>query len=63
MSDGSYKRGTFKLGLLEGKGKYVSANRKFRYEGQWVNDTPHGQGIEYYQDGAKYEGGFINGIK
>lgn len=26
-----------------------------RYEGEWKNDLQHGQGVEVWPDGAKYE--------
>lgn len=45
FADGSYKKGLFHKGSLEGKGKFVSPSRKFKYEGFWVADKPHGQGI------------------
>lgn len=34
-----------------------------RYEGQWVEDKMHGNGMLQNQEGAKYEGAFRNGLR
>ena len=34
-----------------------------RYEGQWVEDKMHGNGLLQNQEGAKYEGAFRNGLR
>ncbi len=39
--NGSYKRGQIKNGRLNGKGTFVSPTG-FKYEGQWLDDQPHG---------------------
>lgn len=50
--DGSYKRGSFKESKMSGKGYFVNAKGTFRYEGDWSNNKPHGEGREKYEDGS-----------
>lgn len=39
---------------MQGRGRFVAAQGKFTYEGNWSNDQPNGQGIERSQDGSTY---------
>eukprot|EP01052_Picozoa_sp_SAG31_P029944 SAG31_NODE_3026_length_4775_cov_1.849872_2_plen_515_part_00 len=34
-----------------------------RYEGQWKDNKPHGQGVRTWADGARYEGQFKDGLR
>lgn len=38
-------------------------NSGTRYEGQWVEDKMHGNGMLQNREGAKYEGAFYNGLR
>lgn len=38
-------------------------HNKYKYNGNWVNGKPEGEGVEDYGDGKQYTGGFMNGIK
>ena len=29
-----------------------------KYEGNWLNDQMHGEGVETYKDGSTYKGSF-----
>jgi hypothetical protein len=44
-----------------GAGTYVFKNGKAKYEGDFINGKPSGQGICHYSDGNWYEGSWANG--
>lgn len=33
------------------------------YDGEWLNDMPHGHVIETMADTYTYEGNFVNGVR
>lgn len=43
-------------------GTYSHSNGAY-YEGQWLDDKQHGQGVESWPDGARYEGRYEDGKK
>lgn len=42
LNDGEYV-GQFAYGLRSGQGRYICSN--FSYEGEWLNDKMHGNGL------------------
>ena len=46
--------------LAEGHGSMIYSGGD-RYEGNWKNDIPEGDGVYYYKSGAIYTGYFKNG--
>ena len=41
--------------MANGFGSFTDA-KGLRYSGFWKNDEMHGNGVEYWDTGAKYEG-------
>jgi len=52
----------FKEGKTHGLGIYLSIDG-FKYEGEWVDNSPHGYGKAYYNDGSTFTGYFKEGKK
>ena len=50
-------------GVFNGKGKLISSNPKYTYEGDFLNGNFHGYGIYIQEDGTRYEGEFKNGLR
>ncbi len=44
--------------LRHGKGRYACQASGCLYDGDWMMDMPHGQGVLVYEDGTKYTGAF-----
>ena len=51
--------GQFENNQKHGFGKWYERG----YIGYFLNDQPHGDGVQYYTNGARFEGKFINGLK
>lgn len=60
LRDGSYYRGGVSQNKREGKGKYV-IEQNYTYQGEWLNNLPHGLAREHFQNGDAFEGRFIQG--
>jgi len=60
MSDGSYYEGSFVKGEKSGKGKYYFDEGM--YEGHFVSDKFHGEGIMIMNDGRTIRGDWKNGL-
>jgi hypothetical protein len=60
--DGSFYRGNWVAGVLQGPGEYLDAAGN-RYEGPLVDGKPEGQGILRSAEGWVYTGGFSNGLR
>lgn len=58
-TDGSTYVGQMRDGLREGHGVYTCATEQ--YEGEWLDDKPHGRGHQSWSDGRYYEGQFHHG--
>jgi hypothetical protein len=58
-----YYEGQVWHNVAEGKGVYQNDEEKYKYEGEWLNDFPNGNGVEEWNDGTKYTGKFANGTK
>ena len=41
----------------------VSTSDGNKYTGSWLNDLKHGSGVERWNDGACYDGEFVEGLK
>ena len=48
--DGDYFIGQFKNGLIHGKGTMYDSNGNIKYEGNWINGKPEGNGKEFFED-------------
>ena len=48
--------------MATGFGKFINEEQEV-YEGYFVNDMPHGQGLQKFNNGAYYKGNFENGSK
>ena len=59
FSNGDRYEGTWVLGKMEGKGKYVS-HEGWTYEGQFKFDQRHGVGKTYYPSGDIVCGAYYN---
>ena len=46
---------------LKVKGKQYNEQNCIEYDGEWINDQPHGYGIFYYDDHCIYEGQWVHG--
>mmetsp|Transcript_125882 Transcript_125882/g.187889 ORF Transcript_125882/g.187889 Transcript_125882/m.187889 type:complete len:549 (+) Transcript_125882:152-1798(+) len=57
--DGVKYRGQFKQGVKEGYGIMLWKTRT--YDGEWINNKPHGQGRVVWSNGATYTGQFFEG--
>jgi len=57
--DGSVYRGMLKDGLRHGTGTF--AGKTFQCKGQWSDDSLHGDGEQWWNDGRKYIGQFKAG--
>lgn len=62
-TNGAYYEGDIRGGIANGKGKFQNKHKKYSYEGQWDDDTPHGFGKETWGDGTVYDGEFNHGVK
>jgi hypothetical protein len=45
-----------------GYGEYIHSNGT-KYEGMWLEDLQHGQGLETWPDGSSYQGNYFQGKK
>ena len=61
--DGSYYYGAISNNKAEGKGCFVYNQGELKYEGEWLNDKPHGKGVETLEDQSQYTGYFECGLK
>lgn len=59
LRDGSYYLGGVLQNKRNGKGKFVDKN--YTYEGEWLNNLPHGHAKETFENGDTFEGRFIQG--
>ena len=48
--------------MINGYGRFIHVNGD-EYVGDLVNNVPHGQGVFYGNDGSKYDGEWVNGLK
>ena len=48
---------------MMGHGKFISADGKSIYEGEWVANEKHGVGNETFADGSKYIGDYEHGTR
>ena len=58
--------GEFKKGKKHGIGKinYQDGERKgYSYDGEWMDDYIHGEGVEMLYNNETYEGFFVNGLR
>lgn len=63
-TDGSYYFGEIRNNKAEGKGTFAFKLRgELTYEGEWIDDMPHGKGVETLIDGSHYEGEYSCGVK
>ena len=46
----------------DGTGSAVTAGGQ-TFEGAWRDGAPHGQGVAAYEDGGRYEGSFLKGLR
>ena len=54
-TDGSFYLGAIRNNKAEGKGKFAfGTDNQLVYEGEWLNDVPHGLGRETIFDGSHY---------
>ena len=62
-SNGDVYQGEYQSGNKEGYGEYIynTSQSRARYEGEFVNDKPNGNGVLIYKDGCKFDGTFHNG--
>ncbi|XP_078147361.1 alsin [Centroberyx gerrardi] len=65
--DGRIYTGTFKNGLEDGFGEYISPtktlNKNDHYQGHWKEGKMHGLGTYRYASGEVYEGSFQDGAR
>lgn len=50
-------------GQLNGKGKLSVISKGMEYQGDWLNNQRHGQGVETWSDGRVYSGDFTQDQK
>ena len=64
-TDGNVYLGMFRDGRCNGYGIFFDQSDNSIYKGEWINDTQHGYGEEYWDDKEvlKYEGNFVRGNK
>ena len=48
--------------MSNGYGVYIQYNGS-RYEGEWLDDKQHGEGIERFPEEAMFKGQYKNGLK
>ena len=58
-----YYIGQFKNSLKHGNGTMYDSNGNIKYEGDWINDKPEGNGKEFFEDGEYYIGQYKNGLR
>lgn len=62
--NGDIYQGTWTDGTADGEGTFVQVTTGSTFDGDWVSDTQHGQGVETWENGRfKYTGTFDQGIK
>ncbi|KAM6894095.1 alsin [Xenentodon cancila] len=65
--DGRVYTGTFKNGLEDGFGEFVSPNKMLckndHYQGHWKDGRMHGLGTYRYASGEVYDGSFQDGVR
>ena len=59
------QEGYWKDGSLHGRGRVINSDMhsKYYYIGDYKEGRKNGQGIEYYENGDRYEGGWKDGYK
>lgn len=55
--------GEFDQGLKQGFGRYTYFSSGDQYEGEWMNDEPHGKGTYTYNCGEVFRGEYLSGKK
>jgi len=63
LNNGYIYDGNFLAGKKHGRGCLFSDDKKFKFEGNWIDDEKDGYGVENFPDGTKYEGYFEKGKK
>lgn len=65
QANGDVYMGEWENDKATGIGAFYDASQGVRYNGEWVNDAQHGQGEEWWDEGArtKYIGQFYKGKK
>ena len=61
--NGNYYVGEFKGGCKHGKGIKYNRDGTVRYEGDYVNDFPDGNGKAYWENGDYYIGQFKSNLR
>ena len=62
--NGDYYFGNWEYGLMNGEGIFYSNEKKFSYEGNFLNNKFHGNGKIIYDDKSYiFEGKFVDGVK
>ena len=51
--------GEWENGLQTGYGKQYKDDSTFEYKGEWINGYKHGQGKQVFEDGAEYDGTWV----
>lgn len=49
--------------MAHGQGKLYNAVHNYSYEGEWMNNMKHGEGIYTYNEGSRYKGQYANDNK
>jgi len=63
LDEGLTYTGQFSKGMKHGRGFLFSADRSYKYTGNWEDDLKSGDGTETYPDGSVYIGNFHLGKK
>jgi len=63
FKSGEIYRGGYVNSKRNGYGLFFGQSGEKLYEGEWLNDKPHGTGILYYKNGSFFEGKFEYGKK
>lgn len=58
LKNGDFYEGEFVDGCFEGSGVLNKTSEGAVYRGQFKNNMRHGEGVQTWKDGRKYEGGF-----
>lgn len=63
FGEGNVYTGEFKNDLLNGHGKLVNEKKQMSYEGGWLNNKMHGQGLYTWDDGRRFQGEYVQDKK